>query len=135
MRACPKPEPRSRVKRRQKRREGVLIARVRVYVAARDGYCRVPTRSELFGRCSGPSHWAHMAGARRSQTRGKSPEKRHAVTTTLMLCAEHHGEEERHRLEITPLSSAGAEGFLRFARRGVVWMEGDGSSEGGRLLQ
>lgn len=66
---------------------------------------------------------AHLPPQRRSQTRKRPPEERHTTTHTMRLCLSHHEHEERHRLQITPLTERGADGCCQFVFQGQVWTE------------
>jgi hypothetical protein len=64
--------------------------------------------------CDGASEWAHLEDKRRFKTVGMEPEERHTTGGSLMLCKSHHVAYDRHRIKITILSRAGADGPLRF---------------------
>ena len=122
--AFPKPEPRRREKRREQDAETRVKTWVRARVVARDGRCRLagwPQAQVLFGACRGAAEWAHLGAFRRSKTIGQDPEARHRPEGSLMLCASHHRTGpwayDRHRVDIEPLSSDGADGRLRFVSR------------------
>lgn len=113
--AIEKPEPRKRVKARRKRAEAKVVQAVRAKCVERDGYCRLAggAARAVAGDCRGPSTWAHLAGHRRSQTRGRAPEDRHTTAGSLMLCAGHHEDEEQHRIRIEPTTPAGCDGTIK----------------------
>jgi hypothetical protein len=114
----PKPEKHATSKGRAKRHEAAIIQQVRAQVAERDGRCRLYVCR--MGLCQGESEWAHMAGFRRFETRGKEAEARHLSEGSLMLCAKHHGMYDRHELQITAIDSAkGADGVLRIVQGNV----------------
>lgn len=128
----PKPEPRKRVKARQKRRAAKVVKSVRQQVAERDGFCRFgPLQSDalylLIGSCEGGSEWAHLGECLRFKTRGMAPERRHTTAGSLMLCTRHHAAYDRgagpSRIWIKPLSSAGADGRLCLRSNGSNYME------------
>ena len=120
--ACPKPEPRKRTKARKARAEGTVRTSVRALCVERDHACRLGSafwKDEIDRPlwppvCDGPSEWAHLAGHRRSQTRGQAPEQRHDSRHSLMLCRRHHRQEERGTLRITYLTNRGCDGPLKF---------------------
>jgi hypothetical protein len=89
---------RKRLKGRKDRAEIAVKRAVRAECVERDGYCFVGKLG--IPGCKGPSEWAHLAGHRRSQTRGMAPERRHSSLWTAMLCKKHHMQEERgtHRI-------------------------------------
>lgn len=111
--ACPKPEPRKKVKARATRQARTVVKDVRAAVVERDGMCRVPAR---LGPCQGVLEWAHMHSHRRSKTRGQPAEDRHTSEGTLMLCSFHHLQYDVHALRIEPLTDQGANGELKFER-------------------
>ena len=120
--ADPKPEPRKRTKRRKQRHERAVKQDVRAQCVERDGSCRAlhvfADRDYWEGdfvTCAGPSHWAHLAGHRRSQTRGQAPTARHTAAHSLILCCRHHGMEERGELTVTYLTDRGCDGPIRFS--------------------
>jgi len=122
--AAPKPEPKKRVKDRAKRAEQKVEQFVRAQCVLRDGDCRVGSILNrlfvlTFCRCGGESEWAHLEDKRRFKTRGQDPEVRHTTAGSLMLCTEHHQDYDQHRLEIEPLTEAGADGRLRIVRNGL----------------
>jgi hypothetical protein len=118
----PKPEPRSRVKRRARREAAAVVRDVRAQCVERDGHCRLLRDSFDGGWCyscvpcesgrasAGPSEWAHLHSHRRSKTRGQAPEDRHTTQGSLMLCRSAHRAYDAHRLEIEPLTDAGCDG-------------------------
>ena len=123
--AIPKGEPRKRVKGRKQRAERAVKQDVRAACLSRDHECRYgagfwrddfdrPAWLTKIEGCDGPSEWAHIAGHRRSQTRGQAPERRHNTRTSLMLCKRHHGLEEAGKLKVIPLTARGCDGPLRF---------------------
>jgi hypothetical protein len=120
----PKGKTRKQAKAKKQRAERDVKRRVRAIVADRDGYCRF-ARGVLqpFARgvdkCQGPSEWAHIAGHRRSQTRGLAPEVRHGTATSVMLCRKHHRMEEAGRLQVIAESARGCNGTLRFTIKGT----------------
>jgi hypothetical protein len=129
--ALPKGEPRKRVKARKQRAERAVKQSVRAACVERDGLCRVtkklwrfvdtyhPTANLVEWRCGGiASEWAHLAGHRRSQTRGQAPERRHTTKHSLILCTRHHAMEESGQLRVVYLSARGCDGPLRFEVKG-----------------
>lgn len=83
------------VKGKASRSEAKVKKAVRAACVARDGYCLVRTRTKgCVVPCKGRSEWAHLAGHRRSQTRGLPPSIRHDTRWTAMLCKRHHTLEE-----------------------------------------
>lgn len=119
----PKGEPRARTKRRAKRREQTVAARVRAAVMRRDAPCRVAGVAAL-GPCKGRTEWAHFEESRRFKTRGRPPEERHAVEGSLGLCRRHHHDYDQGRLAIKALSAARCEGRLRYrAQDGTTYTE------------
>lgn len=108
-----KPEKRAKSKRRKHRLEAAVQKLNRAVVMERDGRCAV-TRLEgcyqPFGPCAGRSTLAHLAGTRRSQTRGQDPSVRHSPATMVALCAFHHECEEHKGLRLVPLTAAGMNG-------------------------
>lgn len=113
---------RKTLKGRKARHERAVKQNVRALCVRRDGVCRLGAAfwSDDIAReawppaCAGPSEWAHLAGYRRSQTRGMAAESRHTTTYSLMLCKRHHGMEERGELKVIYLSDRGCDGPLRF---------------------
>jgi hypothetical protein len=122
--AYPKGERRQTRKGRQQRQEVAVKRSVRAACVERDGFCRLGDWEQnpddwhsdaLEGNgCDGRSEWAHLAGHRRSQTRGQAPERRHTTARSLMLCRRHHTQEERGELKITYQTERGCDGPLRF---------------------
>jgi hypothetical protein len=108
--ALPKGTPRKRVKGRKQRAERAVKQSVRAACVERDGRCRMSGED-----CDGPSEWAHLAGYRRSQTRGMGPEERHDTRTSLMLCRRHHAMEERGELRVTFFTLDGCDGPLHIS--------------------
>lgn len=118
----PKPEPRSRVKRRARREAAAVVKDVRAQCVERDDYCRLArdSRDETGLSCATcrpewgdrveVSEWAHLHSHRRSKTRGQAPEARHTTQGSLMLCRSAHQAYDAHRLEIEPLTDAGCDG-------------------------
>ena len=106
--------------------ERAVIAKVRLLVDARDGYCRIAKHlpeSACLGACSGSSQWAHLGQSRRCYTRKMDPTLRHTVEGTVMLCARHHALYDGQilgmpRMQIEELTSKRAEGPLAF-----LWKE------------
>lgn len=131
--ACPKPEKRSTTKGRKDRAEAKVAKAVRAEVARRDGHCRlfkyVRDAVQLFGLCSGESHWAHLGDHRRFKTRGLPASERHTSAGSLMLCERHHlGTDgyDRGGFEIEARTARGADGPLTFsARNGGAYTEPD----------
>ena len=126
--ACPKPEPRKRVKARRQRQAAKVVKSVRAQCVERDGYCRWArrwfTNTIYCPACSGPSEWAHFAEKKRYKTRGMSPEVRHTTAGSFMLCRLHHVAYDRtHTLKIVPLTSKGADGPLQFQQDGATYAE------------
>ena len=124
--ACPKPEPRKRVKARRTRQAAKVVKSVRAQCVKRDGFCRMASWPsdvlDVFTYCYGPSEWAHLAEKRRSKTRGQAPEVRHTTAGSLMLCRGHHNAYDRaHTLKIVSLTVQGANGPLRFEVRGTAY--------------
>lgn len=95
----PKPEPRSRIKRRKQREEAAVIRQVRAACVERDGYCALRGWGWV-GLCNGPSEMAHLPSHRRSKTRGMAPEARHVVNGAVMLCRTHHAMLDAHDAEV-----------------------------------
>jgi hypothetical protein len=126
-----KPEPRKRVKARNKRHAAKVVQDVRAQVAARDGYCRLHwlhdgTRralARIFGACSGPSEWCHFGKHKRARTRGKPPEERHHTQGSLMLCVFHHDAYDDGKMTIEALTDRECDGLLKFAKDGVEYLE------------
>jgi len=110
MQPCPKPEPKSKERAREKRHEAAVIKAVRAHVSARDGYCR----ARMVGTCDGRDEWAHLEDKRRARTVGMAPEERHTANDSLMLCTRHHDDYDEGRLAIFKHSPMGAEGHLAF---------------------
>lgn len=108
----PKPEPRARQKRRQKRLESVRARSVRAAVSLRDGQCRAAALDGIVP-CQGRSTWHHVV--KRSKTRGMLPEKRHDTKTSCMLCVRHHEDAERGRLRLDLLTARGADGPMQLS--------------------
>lgn len=107
----PKPEPRKRAKARKTRREALVKRAVRAACMKREeGRCRITGPG-----CDGPLEWAHLAGWRRSQTRGMAPEIRHDSRFSLMLCRKHHRMEEAGQLTVTFFTTQGCDGPLAFS--------------------
>jgi hypothetical protein len=115
----PKPEPRSRVKRRARREAAAVVQDVRAQCVERDGPCRLARdgcNSDWWYECGecgkvpADSEWAHLHSHRRSKTRGQAPEDRHTTHGSLMLCRSAHHAYDAHRLEIEPLTDAGCDG-------------------------
>lgn len=140
--ACPKPEKRSKTKRRKDRKEAAVAKAVREDVEDRDGYCRFNSSTlarirstagvsafAFFGPCDGPGEWAHLGEKRRSKTRGMDPEERHTVEESMKLCRGHHQGQngyDRHGFEIEYLTERKANGPLRAIRRdGAIFDEVD----------
>ena len=122
-----KPEPRKRVKAREKRREKAVKVDVRVQVMTRDhDRCRLSWDAEpqaLFGPCRGDLQWAHWGPYRRSRTRGQEPERRHCRQGGLALCDGHHDLYDDEQLKIDALTPDECNGRLRFEKDGRVWEE------------
>jgi hypothetical protein len=119
---CPKPEARAKSKARARRHESAIIQQVRARCVARDGDCRLGHAGRWLdiGLCGGESEWAHAAGFRRFETRGKDAAERHLTAGSLMLCSKHHQAFDSHVLDIEPLDTAlGADGVLRI-RQGNI---------------
>jgi hypothetical protein len=108
--ACPKPEPRKRVKARKDRAETTVKQRVRAACVARDGDCRLQD-AVILGLCSGESEWAHMGQKRRARTRGMDPEVRHTTAESLMLCTFHHQAYDAGKFDLLG-TAAGANAAL-----------------------
>ena len=120
--AIPKPEPRSRTKRRAKRQDGLVAKLVRAGCVVRDGHCRLA--GVRWHTCDGPSEWAHLVP--RSKTRGMASEYRHATRSSLMLCRLGHAQLDCRvypRLLATPLTRQGADGRLLFEQE--CWIYGE----------
>lgn len=107
---------RKRLKGRRARAEAKVKKAVRAACVERDGYCLVATRVGL-GGCAGPSEWAHLAGHRRSQTRGMAPEQRHDTRWTAMLCRRHHSQEEHDKYEVVYRTAQYADGPIGWAAK------------------
>jgi len=99
------------IKGKQSRSEAVVKKAVRAACVERDGYCLVMTRLHLAG-CKGRSEWAHLAGHRRSQTRGLPPSLRHDTRFTAMLCHRHHKLEEDDKFRVVYHSVNYADGVV-----------------------
>lgn len=112
MRACPKPEPLKRTKRRKLHVEALVKQKVRALCVERDGDCRLHGAAGF--TCSGESEWAHLGEKKRARTRGMKPEQRHTTAGSLMLCTGHHRAYDAGALRIEILTMAGADGLLRF---------------------
>jgi hypothetical protein len=130
--AIPKGERRSTQKGREDREEAAVIKKVRPQVVGRDGYCRLQaapqeTRLELFGACEGPSEWSHYNEThRRSKTMGRSPETRHMVAHSMMLCRKHSQMYDQNQIRIKELTERGCDGPIRASREGRgVWEEAE----------
>jgi hypothetical protein len=111
--ACPKPEPRRKVKARAQRAEQTVKRRIRALVAARDGYCRV---AGMLKGCDGVSEWAHLEDQRRSLTRGMAPAERHTTRFTAMLCTAHHRQYDAHKFRLQFLTYECADGPIAIER-------------------
>ncbi len=109
----PKPEAREKTKARKDRGEAAVKKAVRAACERRDGHC-LAKRAGAKDACAGRSTWAHLAGNRRSQTRGMSPEQRHSTAHTAMLCVHHHAQEESGQARVVYLSKKGADGQVRW---------------------
>lgn len=128
--SLPKGPTRKTLKGRKTRAERVVKKSVRELCVERDGHCRVEFGTlnddieqlydDLIAHacCDSPSEWAHLKGARRSQTRGQAPERRHTTATSLILCRRHHQLEEAGRLIVRPLTADGCNGPVRFEVKG-----------------
>lgn len=116
--ACPKPEPRKRVKGRKDRAETKVQQFVRAQCVERDGGCRLGKDDAAHGYavCRGESEWAHLGTMRRARTRGLAPEVRHTVKGSLMLCTKHHQQYDAGVLRILVSTREGANGPLEFIR-------------------
>lgn len=123
--ACPKPEPRKRVKGRKDRAEAKVKKSVRAQCVDRDGYCRLNHYSVpfSFGMCKGASQWAHLGDKKRFKTRGQSPEQRHSTWGSLMLCDGHHDAYDLAKMRIRILTPFGADGPLEFTYDGVNYID------------
>lgn len=130
----PKPESRKKVRDRERRSASDIIVVERKKTSNRDGYCRLywsdaKTRETvwgLFGRCRGPSEWAHYNDThRRSKTVGKPPEERHTSVHSMMLCERHHDDYDLNRIDVREQTPQGCDGRLRFERTkdGESWEE------------
>lgn len=116
--AHPKPTRRKTVKGRKDRAEAAVLKAAREACVARDGYCRllIPKCGDqwvsfrVIGVCRGISTLAHLAGARRSGTRGQAASQRHDPARMAMLCERHHDLEERRGLRLEPLTDRGLNG-------------------------
>lgn len=111
--------------------EAQVIAIVRPQVVARDGFCRLGKNLlSALGPCSGPSEWAHLGRHRRCHTRGMTPEERHTVEGSIMLCQGHHRQYDgqilgarAERLSIRALTPELANGPLEFQRGARIFTE------------
>lgn len=122
----PKPAPKSREKARAKRLESRHAQQVRADVFTRDVVCRLFDAEHIwpvFGRCDGRMTWAHLGANKRFKTRGMSPVDRHNSPGSCVLCEGHHRDYDEHRIDIQPVSSAGADGRLAFKVRETVYVE------------
>jgi hypothetical protein len=118
--ALPKPTPRVLVKGRSDRAEAKVKKAVRAACVARDGHCLVGTRVlGVSAECRGESEWAHLAGHRRSQTRGLPPERRHQSRFTAMLCTRHHDQEEHKGWRVVYRTAEYADGPVGWERSAV----------------
>lgn len=116
-----KPEPLKRVRARRRRREAQQVKSVREQCVERDGRCRWALPGSPLGRCDGPSEWAHLGDKKRFKTRGQDPEERHTTGGSAIMCKAHHDAYDgrvKPRLEVEPLTDAGADGPLRGTRDG-----------------
>ena len=105
--ALAKPEPRKRVKARRKRQEATVATGVRAQCVERDGYCLLRARVfGGFGRCLGPSEWAHIGTHRRAHTRGQAAARRHTTAGSGMLCQRHHAAYDAHEFDLVPSDAA-----------------------------
>lgn len=101
-----------------------MVRTVRAQVASRDGYCRF--LGKAMGPCKGPSQWCHLRGHTRAETRRQDPAVRHTTGGTVMGCELHHDHLDGRRhppIGVTALSSAGADGRLRFDCDNVTYVE------------
>lgn len=113
----PKPEPRRKGKARAKRLEAAVVQDVRARCVERDGYCRIHQATHHgLDYCYGPSEWAHMHDKRRSKTVGQAPVVRHTTQGSFMACQKHHGQYDRHEIQVEAITQHGADGTLRIAR-------------------
>jgi hypothetical protein len=124
IRPQPKPEPLARTRRRKVRIDNTAQRMVRRAVFAREqDSCAVVSRLskdemlavfQQFGICHGPLQLAHLAGHRRSQTRGMGPE-RHDSQFALCLCQLHHMAEEHKGLRFVGQTDAEMHGPITYA--------------------
>jgi hypothetical protein len=98
-----------------------VVQTVRAQVVARDVYCRIGMMAKDLRvlPCIGNSQWCHLGALKRFKTRGHAAAMRHTTASTMMMCSFHHSLEERHELEIEPLTGQGADGTLRVRWQGL----------------
>jgi hypothetical protein len=101
---------REQVKGKASRSEAVVKREVRKACVERDGRCRVASLAADV--CKGPSEWAHLAGHRRSQTRGLPVTIRHNTRWTMMLCNRHHKQEEDDKFHVIYKTAQYADGAI-----------------------
>ncbi len=109
-----KPGPTAKARAKRRRAESPVAMFVRERCVDRDGYCRLMGLSP----CEGPSEWAHLGEKKRARTRGMSPEMRHTVAGSMMMCAKHHRAYDAGQIWIA-VSSTGAVGPIR-AEEGIA---------------
>src|SRR4051812_27429058 len=80
------PGPTARYRAKRRRAEGPVLAKVRVQVDERDGFCIFSP----LGPCAGVSELAHLEGKKRARTRGMKPEQRHTTAGCAKACTRHH---------------------------------------------
>ncbi len=115
-----KPGVVAKYRAKRKRADDAERLRVRALCVLRDGYCKV----SVLGGCQGDSQHAHLGRQKRARTRGMIPTARHTVHGSAMLCERHHAAEERGELQIAMFKDLGANGPIRVAYQGRVWMVG-----------
>lgn len=103
--ALPKPESRSKIKRRRRAHQSAVIRETREFVWDRDRGCRytgVPRDDDEMHEI-----------VPRSKTRGMPPEERFNTGNCIRLSREIHRKVTRHQLEIE-VTDAGADGTVVF---------------------
>jgi hypothetical protein len=118
--AFPKPEPARKAKRHRYLENRTAVRELRDDVFAREQQtCAVVSRLskaemvavfQRFGICTGSLTLAHLAGARRSQTRNQPVDERHHSARALCLCELHHDAEERKGLRFIGQTDRGMDG-------------------------
>lgn len=110
--------PVARYRAKRKRADDAVRLEIRRRCVLRDGYCKFA----IMGGCDGPSEHAHLGRHKRARTRGMDPTDRHTMEGSCMLCERHHGLEERGTLQLAMFGELGANGPIRIAYQGRVFM-------------